>query len=102
MICSTLKISSFAKCSLVRYSDIEGIVTAEDVTVTTTKPDDTIPAVDPADPFFKKGDTLASKVESLDFDKDVEVITTEHPSVIDKTLPRQLPGFTKQRIDTGL
>ena len=80
----------------------KGIVKAEDVTVTTTKPDDTIPAVDPADPFFKKRDSLASKVESLDFDKDVEVITTEHPSVIDKTLPRQLPGFTKQRIDTGL
>ena len=80
----------------------KGITKAEDITITTAKPDDTIPAVDPADPFFKKRDSLASKVDSLDFDKDVEVITTEHPSVIDKTLPRQLPGFTTQRIDTGL
>ena len=58
--------------------------------------------VDPLDPFFKKRDSLASKVESLDFDKDVEVITTEHPSVINKTLPKKLPGFTTQRVDTGL
>jgi len=70
----------------------KGITKAEDITITTAKPDDTIPAKD----------SLASKVDSLDFDKDVEVITTEHPSVIDKTLPRQLPGFTTQRIDTGL
>jgi hypothetical protein len=80
----------------------KGITEAEDITVTKVKPDDTIPAVDPADPFFKKRDSLASKVESLDFDKDVEVITTEHPSVINKTLPKKLPGFTTQRVDTGL
>ena len=70
----------------------KGITKAEDITITTAKPDDTTPAKD----------SLASKVDSLDFDKDVEVITTEHPSVIDKTLPRQLPGFTTQRVDTGL
>ncbi len=80
----------------------KGITEAEDITVTKVKPDDTTPAVDPADPFFKKRDSLASKVESLDFDKDVEVITTEHPSVINKTLPKKLPGFTTQRVDTGL
>jgi hypothetical protein len=70
----------------------KGITEAEDITVTKVKPDDTIPAKD----------SLASKVESLDFDKDVEVITTEHPSVINKTLPKKLPGFTTQRVDTGL
>jgi len=70
----------------------KGITKAEDITVTKVKPDDTIPAKD----------SLASKVESLDFDKDVEVITTEHPSVINKTLPKKLPGFTTQRVDTGL
>jgi hypothetical protein len=70
----------------------KGITEAEDITVTKVKPDDTTPAKD----------SLASKVESLDFDKDVEVITTEHPSVINKTLPKKLPGFTTQRVDTGL
>jgi len=70
----------------------KGITEAEDITVTKVKPDDTIPAKD----------SLASKVESLDFDKDVEVITTEHPSVINKTLPKKLPGFTTKRVDTGL
>ena len=80
----------------------KGITKAEDITVTKVKPDDTIPAVDKADPFFKKRDSLASKLESLDFDKDIEIITKEHPSVINKTLPIPLPGFVRTQTDTGL
>ena len=80
----------------------KGITKAEDITITTAKPDDTIPPVDPADPFFKKRETLASKVENLDFDKDIEIITKEHPSVIKKTLPKTLPGFVRTQTDTGL
>ena len=80
----------------------KGITSGEDITVTKVKPDDTIPAVDKADPFFKKRDSLASKLESLDFDKDIEIITKEHPSVINKTLPVQIPGFVRTQTDTGL
>ena len=80
----------------------KGITSGEDITVTKVKPDDTIPAVDQADPFFKKRDSLASKLESLDFDKDIEIITKEHPSVINKTLPIPLPGFVRTQTDTGL
>ena len=80
----------------------KGITKAEDITITTAKPDDTIPPVDPADPFFKKRETLADKVQSLDFDKDIEIITKEHPSVIKKTLPKTLPGFVRTQTDTGL
>jgi hypothetical protein len=80
----------------------KGITKAEDITITTAKPDDTIPPVDPVDPFFKKRETLADKVQSLDFDKDIEIITKEHPSVIKKTLPKTLPGFVRTQTDTGL
>ena len=72
------------------------------MTVTKVKPDDTIPAVDKADPFFKKrdtlkGDILANKIQSLDT-KDFEVITPDHPLVSKDII---IPGYTRERVDTG-
>ena len=78
------------------------VTTAEDVTVTTAKPEIKIPPVDPADPIFKKrdtlkGDTLANKIQSLDT-KDYEVITPDHPLVSKDII---IPGYTKERVDVG-
>jgi len=78
------------------------VTTAEDVTVTTAKPEIKIPSVDPADPIFKKRDTLkrdtlADKIQSLDT-KDFEVITPDHPLVSKDII---IPGYTKERVDVG-
>ena len=73
------------------------VTTAEDVTVTTAKPEIKIPPIDKADPFFKKRDTLADKIQSLD-SKDYEVITPDHPLVSKDII---IPGYTRERVDTG-
>jgi len=73
------------------------VTTAEDATVTTAKPEIKIPPMDKADPFFKKRDTLADKIQSLDT-KDFEVITPDHPLVSKDII---IPGYTRERVDTG-
>ncbi len=73
------------------------VTTAEDVTVTTAKPEIKIPPIDKADPFFKKRDTLADKIQSLD-SKDYEIITPDNPLVSKDII---IPGYTRERVDTG-